>query len=202
MQDGADIQSTAESMSVAIGDETIAALHRNWVFGWERNVGDPPFSFRQTFGPYYEWDSAGVILYDDFDPEHRVARSATEYGAIWEPNFHALRTVHHRVADGPHVVRSGALAASTLVFVARIEAVDGAVTGIRTTTSLVWRRTDDGWRIVREHNSTVVVPSEEIDAAMDGGARPTPASAGSSAAPSPRRSSQSTPTTSRGSARS
>ncbi|MGA5358308.1 hypothetical protein [Streptomyces purpurascens] len=39
---------------------------------------------------------------------------------------------------------------------------DGA-TDIRTTTSLVWRATPDGWRIVREHNSTKVLSAGALD---------------------------------------
>ncbi|MGW5695336.1 hypothetical protein ACWEWX_31710 [Streptomyces asiaticus] len=54
------------------------------------------------------------------------------------------------------------LAASTLTFVARITRPD-ATTDIRTTTSLVWRRTPDGRRIVREHNSAKVLPAGKLD---------------------------------------
>ena len=45
----------------------------------------------------------------------------------------------------------------------RVEA--GEVTGIRTTTSLVWRRGADGWRIVREHYSTNVIPVDQVESA-------------------------------------
>lgn len=45
----------------------------------------------------------------------------------------------------------------------RVEA--GEVTGIRTTTSLVWRRGADGWRIVREHYSTTVIPVDQLESA-------------------------------------
>lgn len=152
-------------MSELISIATVADLHRNWVFGWERNVGDAPFHFRETFDRFYDWTFDNVILYDDFDPQHRVAWNAVEYGDIWEPNFELLRSAHHRIEDGPHVIQGESLAASTLVFVARIEKIDGTVTGIRTTTSLVWRRIDDGWRIVREHNSTEVIPTDQVDAA-------------------------------------
>lgn len=150
--------------------EVVGALHRDWVFGWERNPGDAPFSFRDAQGARYDRNSDGVVLYDDFDPRHRVARSAEEYAAIWEPAFRDLRLAHHRVAAGPEVLVSGDLAASWLVFVARLETADGTVTGIRTTTSLVWRRTSDGWKVVREHNSSAVLPPDELDAAMAGAA--------------------------------
>ncbi|GGP76248.1 YybH family protein [Saccharothrix coeruleofusca] len=153
-------------MTNASDVEVVGALHRDWVFGWERNPGDAPFDFRDVQGARYDWDFDGVVLYDDFDPAHRVARGAGEYAEIWEPAFRDLRLAHHRVAAGPDVVVSGDLAASWLVFVARLEDLSGTVTGIRTTTSLVWRRTGEHWKIVREHNSSVVLEADELDAAM------------------------------------
>lgn len=149
--------------SVVVGDDTVAALHRDWVLGWERNIGDPPRSFRRTFGPYYDWDFDDVLLYDDVDPEHRMARSPAAYGAIWEPGFNAFTAIHHVITDGPQVLRSGRLAASSLVFEAHLRPGDGPEVGIRTTTALVWRLTGDGWRIVREHNSTSEIPAGSID---------------------------------------
>ncbi len=146
-------------------EQVIADLHHRWVFGWERNEGDPPFDFRRTFGGFYDFGSTDVRLYDDFDPAQRVAGTAAEYGSIWEPGFRRMTTAHHAVDDGPHVVTDHDLAASTLVFVARITTPD-AVTDIRTTTSLVWRRTPAGWRIVREHNSTRVLPAGELDGVL------------------------------------
>ncbi|MEU5640728.1 nuclear transport factor 2 family protein [Streptomyces milbemycinicus] len=143
-------------------ERLIADLHGRWVFGWERNEGDAPFDFRRTFGEFYDFDSTDLRLYDDFDPEQRVAATATGYGSIWEPHFDRMVSAHHAVDDGPHVIVSHHLAASTLAFVARITTSDGA-TDIRTTTSLVWRRTPDGWRIVREHNSTRVLPAGDLD---------------------------------------
>jgi ketosteroid isomerase-like protein len=143
-------------------ERVIADLHERWVFGWDRREGDVPFDFQRTFGDFYDFDSPDVRLYDDFDPEQRVATSAAAYGAIWEPTFRRMLSAHHAVDDGPHVVDGGDLAASTLRFVARITTPDG-VTDIRTTTSLVWHRTPDGWRIVREHNSSEVLPAGDLD---------------------------------------
>jgi ketosteroid isomerase-like protein len=143
-------------------EQLIADLHSRWVFGWERDEGDPPFDFRRVFGDFYDFGAPGVRLYDDFDPEQRVATTAAEYGSIWEPVFRRAVSAHHAVDDGPHVVAGHDVAASTLTFVARIT-LPGATTDIRTTTSLVWRRTPDGWRIVREHNSSRVLPTGDLD---------------------------------------
>lgn len=147
---------------------TVAALHREWILvGWEHKASDRPFSFRRKLGRYYDWSANDVLLYDDFDPQHRIVRSAAEYGAIWDPSFAALRTAHHRVTMEPVVLVSNDLATSTLQFTARLERKDGKVTGIRTLSSLVWRKIGTDWKIVREHNSTVVVPTDQIDALMN-----------------------------------
>jgi len=152
---------------LATDKSEINRLHSDWVFGWERSDGDGPFSFGETFAQYYDWDSTDVLLYDDFDPQHRVAASALGYGAIWEPIFNTVRNANHVIADGPHAVLSADLAASSLVFLARIEPLTGDISLIRTTTALVWRRTTDGWRIIREHNSTVLLSEGEYAAALE-----------------------------------
>ena len=150
----------------------VAALHREWILvGWERKPGDGPLDFRRKLGKYYDFTDPDVLLYDDFDPQHRVVRSAAAYGAIWEPAFSALRSARHRVSIEPAVLVDDALATSTLQFEARLESEAGKVTGIRTLSSLVWHATEAGWKIVREHNSTVVVPVGEVEANLnaDGG---------------------------------
>lgn len=160
---------TTTRLALTLDDAAVAERHRSWVFGWERHEDDAPFGFDRTFGDYYDHSFEAVILYDDFDPQHRVARHPSEYGAIWEPGFNGLRSAHHLVVDGPHVVSSGELAASTLVFVARLESLEGRVTGIHTTTSLVWRATESGWKIIREHNSSVVLPAGQAESILAAG---------------------------------
>ncbi len=143
----------------------IADLHDRWVFGWERAEGDAPFDFQRSLGEFYDVSSPDVRLYDDFDPEQRVATTAAGYGSIWEPPFRRMLSARHAVDDGPHVVADHDLAASTLTFVARITTPDGT-SDVRTTSSLVWRRTPVGWRIVREHNSTRLLPAGELDGVL------------------------------------
>lgn len=144
----------------------VDALHRSWVFGWNRKEGSGTFSFKRTFEKYYDWTSDDVRLYDDFDPQHRVAHSAAEYGTFWEPGFNALKSAEHRIYEEPSAIVSGRLAASRLVFLARLVTADNTVIGTRTTSSLVFRRSNGDWRIVREHNSSVMLTAEQIDAAM------------------------------------
>lgn len=154
-----------ENTCAASGPASPGELHREWIMvGWEKRRGDPPFDFRARLGHLYHWDSDNVRLYDDFDPEHRLARSASEWASTWTDTFTALRAARHSVMDGPYVVDGGRLAASHLEFAARLETADGEIIGNRARSSMVWQCTSDGWKIIREHTSTRLVPREEIDA--------------------------------------
>lgn len=104
------------------------------------------------------------MLYDDMSPDFRIARSADEYRALWETSFQALRRANHLVLDGPDTIIAGELATSTLEFGARLEPAEGQqVISIRARSTLVWRCTSDGWKIVREHNSSRrITPTESL----------------------------------------
>jgi ketosteroid isomerase-like protein len=142
-------------------------LHRQWILeGWERREGDGRFVFANKLGRFYSKGS-DLHLYDDYDPQHRVARTASEYGGFWEGPFNNLKSARHAVTDGPDVLVGGGLAATTLEFVARLELPDGKVNSIRARSSLVWRCEEGGWRIVREQNSVRNVPPAEVQVALD-----------------------------------
>ncbi|MGV2921827.1 hypothetical protein [Streptomyces alfalfae] len=144
----------------------MARRTREWVFGWDRAEDDGTFVFRDTFGHLYDWHGRDTLYYDDFDPEHRIARSVAEYESIWEPVFNQLRRAEHWIAREPDVARSGGFASAYVVFIARLTRADGAVVGSRTTSALVWRRTRDGWRITRDHTSSVLLTPRELAAAI------------------------------------
>lgn len=151
------------------GPGQITELHNEWILvGWEKHPGDGPFDFRSKLGKFYNLTSPDVLLYDDFDPQYRVARSADEYGAFWTAPFTAMRSARHRIMDAPNAIIGSGLATSTLEFAARLEAADGAITGIRTRSSLVWQCTEREWKIVREHNSTRRITQDEIDSLIPG----------------------------------
>lgn len=148
----------------------IADLHSEWILvGWEKKPGDAPFDFRAKLGKYYDFSAPKVVLYDDFDPTRRVARSADAYGNFWKEPFTQLRSARHSVIDGPDVVMGTDLATSTLEFAAALEAADGKIVGIRTRSTLVWHCKDASWKIVREHNSSTVIEVPEVKALLKSG---------------------------------
>lgn len=153
-----------EAVCAVSGASGVSQLHRDWIMTWDKQQGDPPFDFRAKFGKYYDWAGQDVHLYDDFDRQRRVARSAAEYGTFWVAPFTVLKSARHGVINGPDAVSStGHIAGSTLEFVARLEAADGKIVGIRTRSSLVWRCHADGWKIIREHNSSLAISPTAID---------------------------------------
>lgn len=88
-----------------------------------RRVGEEgrrpaPFDFQARFGKFYDFASPDVRPCDDFDPQHRAARSAAGYGDIWTQPFTQLRSAHHAVIDNPDVIAGAGLATSTLEFAA------------------------------------------------------------------------------------
>lgn len=138
-------------------------LHREWILvGWEKRAGDPPFSFENKLGRFYDFTSPDVLLYDDLSPGRRIATSAAAYGAMWMPPFSGLREAHHRVTAEPQTIVSTDLATSTLEFAARLTDADGGIAGVLDRSTLVWRCTDNQWRIVREHNSSRFLRPDEL----------------------------------------
>jgi ketosteroid isomerase-like protein len=148
-------------VDVAADVETIRRQHAEWIFGFDREYGAGHWDLKAELGRFYDWD-AETRFYDDMDPEHRTARSAEEYRAIWEPIFNTVQFAEHRIAEGPDVRVSGDLANSWIVFIALLVTADGTRVRLRSTNLLVWERFADGWKIVRDHTSSQHISEEEV----------------------------------------
>lgn len=98
----------------------------------------------------------------------RLARSAEEYRAIWEPAFNGVEFGEHRIAEGPDVWVSGDMATSWLVFIAYLEVSECTVVRVRSNNFLEWERFPDGCKIVRDHTSSQHISEEEIEPLLAG----------------------------------
>lgn len=157
------------------GSGSVADLHSAWILeGWERREGDPPFVFAEKLARFYDFDGNGIVIHDSWDPQKRVARSAREYGSFFEATFDSFKSARHAVTDGPHVIYGRDLAASSLEFIARLEAKDGQVNAARAQSQTVWRCTDKGWRIAREQNAVDDLEPATADAILQSDPSPTP----------------------------
>jgi ketosteroid isomerase-like protein len=159
----AEAQSATATQCAASGASSVPELHREWILvGWDKPVAGQSWDFREKLGKYYDWQANDVVLYDDMAPDFRIARSPEEYRALWESSFQALRRAHHLVLNGPETIVGDELATSTLEFAARLEpAEDQPIISVRARSTIVWRCTGDGWKVVREHNSTRRITPEE-----------------------------------------
>ena len=147
-------------------DRTVAELARAWILSWDKATSDETFVFEDKFGDFYDWEAQDVMLYDDADPEHQLFRRVADYQAAFEPTFNQLKRAEHWLALEPEVVHSSDLASSYLIFLARLTTADDTLVCLRCTNALVWRRTSNGWRIVRDHTSSVALTPEEMEAAV------------------------------------
>lgn len=137
------------------GKDGVAALHRDWLMdGWERNAGDPDFNFQKDLGKYYDFTRTDLSLFDDFDPQLKVRRSAADYGQVWYglvPNF---KSVHHKITEPPSVTDVGPrYRHSVMEFVFEVTPKQGEKTYLISRSSILWRCTHGAWKIYKEHNS-------------------------------------------------
>ena len=145
----------------------IAELQRRWILqGWEKAPGEK-FVFKDKAGIFYDWESADMALYDSFDPDLRLARSPGEWAEAFEASFDRMHSALHAVIAEPQVLVSGAFAASTFEFCARIQRADGTANGVICRTSHVFGLRARGWKIVREHTSGRTVPVEEVERLLE-----------------------------------
>jgi ketosteroid isomerase-like protein len=137
-------------------EREVAEFIREWILvGWQHSE-EAPYDFRKQLGKYYDWSSADVILHDNADTERRVVNSPGEYGAIWDAMVPQLRRLSNTIVGEPVVMVEGDLAMVSVRFVTRFESADGTVEDAPTLSSLILRRTDEGWKIIREHGSSLV----------------------------------------------
>ncbi len=134
----------------------IADLSRDWIeTGWRHRAEGERFDFRDRLEHYYDWNANDVILHDNADPQRRVAQSASDYARVWDELIPNLKALDNSLIEEPSILMAGDIAVATLRFESRFEDKDGSVQTVPTLATLVWRKTEAGWRIIREHGSAL-----------------------------------------------
>ncbi len=133
--------------------DVLENLARDWVeTGWKHSSREP-FNFRERLERFYDWSSSDTQFFDDFDRERRVNKTAAAYAAIWDSVIPSMETLTNHMFGRPSTIISGDLAVMSVQFVTRYKMPQGPVSEAHTLSSLVWRRSGDTWRIIREHGS-------------------------------------------------
>lgn len=132
-------------------------LARQWVeIGW-RHTSEEPFEFRGRLARFYDWESGDTQFFDDFDAQRRVNEDAAHYASIWDERIPSMRSLTNKMVGNPRIVLSGDLAAMSVRFVTSFTTAEGVSDQAETLSSLVWRRSSQGWRIIREHGSSLAI---------------------------------------------
>ncbi len=130
-------------------------LARNWVeLGW-RHTPEDPFDFYTRLGSFYDWWSGDTQFFDDFDQRRRINLSAAQYAAIWDAVIPGLQRLTNVMIGEPRPIVSGDLAVMTVQFITSFVTAEGQEGHVHTLSSLVWRRSGNSWRIIREHGSGI-----------------------------------------------
>lgn len=134
-------------------------LVQDWVeTGW-RHTPEAPFNFRERLERFYDWSSEGTQFFDDFDQKRRVNRNVAQYAAIWDEVIPRMRRLTNILVGRPSTLVSSDLAVTSVQFITSFVTAEGEEGRAHTLSSLVWRRSANGWRIIREHGSGL--PSQD-----------------------------------------
>ena len=139
----------------SINDEAqIEQLSEDWIQAWSPQEDAENFNFMEHFSDFYA-EGNDLILFDNADPQARIASSAEEYGNIWDGLLPNLSYVDNRITSEPKVYLDGDIAVSTMVWETTFTSSDGKEQKVPTLGTLVWQRTPQGWRIVHEHGTAL-----------------------------------------------
>ncbi len=132
----------------------IRELTEQWRKIWSPQENAKNFSFMERFKDFYA-ESNNLILFDNADPQARIATSAKEYGTIWNSLLPNLAYVDNHITSKPKIFVDGNLAVSTFVWETTFVSSNGKEQRVPTIGTLVWQKTKQGWRIVHEHGTAL-----------------------------------------------
>ena len=132
----------------------INRLSYTWIKAWSPQEDAKNFTFIERFKDFYA-ESNDLILFDNADPQARIATSAKEYGIIWDSLLPNLAYVDNHITSEPKIFVDGNLAVSTFVWETTFVSSNGKEQHVPTIGTLVWQRTEQGWRIVHEHGTAL-----------------------------------------------
>ncbi|MDJ0589833.1 MAG: nuclear transport factor 2 family protein [Pleurocapsa sp. MO_226.B13] len=133
----------------------IARLSRAWLEAISPKEDVKNFNFMERMSCFYETGD-NLILFDNADPETRIANSASEYGRIWDSLLRQLDYLDIQIIREPIVFVDGNLAVSILVWkettFTNSNRVEQHLSFLGT---VIWQRTEQSWRIIHEHATTL-----------------------------------------------
>lgn len=128
--------------------DELLALTQKWFDCW-RTEPDAPFNVERLRPLFHEGE---VLVVDNFDDKVVVLRSFDAYAQTW--NLSGFSEWRIAPVETPTVMLSVDLAVVTFVFVGRGRSLNGENRAAAQHGTHVWRKRENGWRIVHEHLTT------------------------------------------------
>lgn len=137
--------------------QIIRRLSQEWIeqgFSPEENTKN--YTYENYLARFYNSTSGAVVLHDNNDPQMRIETDAKAYSHIWEKLFANLDYVSNKLTQFYQIEVEKDLAFSSFTADAIFE-LKGQRTVMPVFYTLVWRKTADGWRIIHEHGSNLII---------------------------------------------
>lgn len=151
-----DTEPHVEAVKKVSESKVIRELSRQWIEeGFSPGESTKSFRFEDALAKFYSLERGSVVLHDSNDPEMRVVKDATTYGAIWEKLFAVNKSVTNELTEFHQVLITGDLAITSFTADAIVTTSNSETFRIPILYSLGWRKISGHWKIVHEHGSSL-----------------------------------------------
>ena len=155
-------EAIAQDTNVKTDEATVRRLSQEWIEqGFSPKEDTQNYTYEKYLAPYYDPTPGAVVLHDNNDPQMRIATDAEAYSQIWQELFADLDYVDNKLTRFYQVEVKGDLAFSSFTADAIVES-EGERNIIPVFYTLGWRKTEDSWRIIHKHGSTLIIEDSPV----------------------------------------
>ena len=146
----------------AVEKETIRRLSQEWIErGYSPEGNTKNFTYEEYLARFYNSTPGAVVLHDDNDPQKQIETDARSYGRIVEELYANLDRVNNKLTRFYQIEVEKDLAFATFTADAIVES-QGKRSTFPVFYTLVWQRSEDGWRIIHEHGSDLITKDTSV----------------------------------------
>lgn len=155
-------EAIAQDTITETDEATVRRLSQEWIEqGFSPKEDTQNYTYEKYLAPYYDPTPGAVVLHDNNDPQMRIETDAEAYSRIWQELFANLDYVDNKLTRFYQVEVEGDLGFSSFTADAIVES-NGERNIIPVFYTLGWRKTEDGWRIIHEHGSTLITEDSPV----------------------------------------
>ena len=148
--------------AVETEEETIRRLSQEWIErGYSPEGNTKNYTYEEYLARFYNSTPGAVALHDGNDPQKRIETDARSYGRIVKELYANLDYVNNKLTRFYQVEVEKDLAFASFTADAIAES-QGKRSVFAVFYTLVWQRSEDGWRIIHEHGSNLITEDSPV----------------------------------------